>query len=147
MHYVVPLVYYTRNFVIEEVLHYIQEFYKFSHKCIKKYNTFFLTSFIKFLRVPYPGAKYPQFVDIFVGIVVIAYNIAFFACFIAVLIRHYNNNMTCCEIGGSSHSFWCPQSLGSKNERLWTPHLGYTAIYFTFRFTAIYSTFCSDMGP
>jgi hypothetical protein len=34
MHYMVPLffLYTQRNFVIEEVLHYIKELYKFSHK-------------------------------------------------------------------------------------------------------------------
>src|ERR1700738_4997239 len=32
MHYMVPLFFYTYNFVIEEVLHYIEELYKFYHK-------------------------------------------------------------------------------------------------------------------
>jgi hypothetical protein len=36
MHYMVPLFFYTHNFVIEEVLHYIKELYKFYNKWIKK---------------------------------------------------------------------------------------------------------------
>ena len=32
MHYMVPLLLYTHNFVIEEVFHYIKELYEFSHR-------------------------------------------------------------------------------------------------------------------
>jgi hypothetical protein len=52
MHYMVPLFFYTHNFEIEEVLHYIKELYKFSHKRIKNTLHSFSHGLIKFCECP-----------------------------------------------------------------------------------------------
>ena len=48
MHYMVPLFSNTHNFEIEEVLHYIWELYKISHKWIKNTLDSFSHGLIKF---------------------------------------------------------------------------------------------------
>ena len=55
MHYMVPLFFYTHNFVIEEVLHYIKELYKFSHKWIKNTLHSFSHGLINFREGALPG--------------------------------------------------------------------------------------------
>jgi len=52
MHYMVPLLFYTHNFVIEEVLHYIKELYKSSHKSIKNTLHSFSHGLIIFCEFP-----------------------------------------------------------------------------------------------
>ena len=52
MHYMVPLFFYTYNFVIEEVLHYIKELYKFSHKGINNTLHSFSHGLINFRECP-----------------------------------------------------------------------------------------------
>ena len=52
MHYMVTLFFYTHNFVIEEVLHYIKELYKFSHKWIKNTLHSFSHGLINFRECP-----------------------------------------------------------------------------------------------
>jgi hypothetical protein len=69
MHYMVPLYFYTHNFVIEEVIHYIKELYNFSHKWIKSTLHSFSHSLIIYLRVPYPGKERMFIVQISVLIV------------------------------------------------------------------------------
>ena len=57
MHYMVPLFFYTHNFVIEEVLHYIKELYKFSHKWIDNTLHSFSHGLIKFCECPTRAMK------------------------------------------------------------------------------------------
>src|SRR6202011_2840924 len=57
MHYMVPLFFYTHNFVIEEVLHYIEELYKFSHKLIKNTLHSFSHGLINFRKCPIRGSS------------------------------------------------------------------------------------------
>ena len=57
MHYMVPLFFYTHNFVIEEVLHYIEELYKFSHKWIKYTLHSFSHGLINFRECPTLGRQ------------------------------------------------------------------------------------------
>ena len=52
MYSMVPLFFYTHNFVIEEVLHYIEELYKFSHKWIKNTLHSFSHGLINFRECP-----------------------------------------------------------------------------------------------
>ena len=52
MHYMVPLFFCTHNFVIEEVLYYIEELYKFSHKWIKNTLHSFSHGLINFRECP-----------------------------------------------------------------------------------------------
>jgi hypothetical protein len=52
MHYMVPFIFYTHNFVIEEVLHYIKELYNFYHKWIKNTLRSFSHGLINFCECP-----------------------------------------------------------------------------------------------
>ena len=52
MHYMAPLIFYTHNFVIKEVLYYIEELYKFSHKWIRNTLHSFSHGLINFRECP-----------------------------------------------------------------------------------------------
>ena len=54
----VPLFFYTHDFVIEEFLHYIKRIVYIFSQMNKKYPTLFLTWFNKFSRLPYPRLLY-----------------------------------------------------------------------------------------
>jgi hypothetical protein len=58
MHNMIPWFFYTHGFVIAEVLHYIKELYKFSHKWIKKILHSFSLGLIKFHECPTQASKF-----------------------------------------------------------------------------------------